>query len=154
MRPAAILGALVLAACTPPPPAKTAAPKKYEAPDERFVLFAPTKIDLSTDAFFSLGYVAAQLDAEPALHVLVVGHADPHGQTDAIREMSWRRARAVRKVLLDHGIKEARVHVAAPRELSGASADMLSRRVDLFVYDPAQENVEKRVGYPIEIKSE
>ncbi|MFT3764528.1 MAG: OmpA family protein [Minicystis sp.] len=128
--------------------------KKYEPPDERFVFFTLGKTDLVPDGFYSIGYVAAQLDADPALQVLVVGHADQRGRADANKELSFKRARVVRKVLLEHGIKEVRVRVAAPREQSDTTLAQLSRRVDLFVFDPAQDDAAKRVGYPVDIKAE
>jgi len=156
--PALWLGAAVLAlgaGCTlPSPKAPAAAARKYEAPDERFVFFTAAKTDVLPDGYFNIGYVAAQLEADPALRVLVVGHADPHGKPDANRELSFKRARAVRKVLADHGVKEARVTVAAPREQSDSSQAELSRRADLLVYDPAQDDAVKRVGYPVDVKSE
>jgi hypothetical protein len=126
--------------------------KKYEAPDERFVFFALGKTEIPADGQYAIGYVAAQLDADPALRVLVVGHVDPQGRADANRDLSLRRARAVRKVLVDHGVKDDRVRVAIPRELTGTSAAQLSRRADLFVYDPREEDPVKRVGYAIDMK--
>ncbi|APR86514.1 Hypothetical protein A7982_11863 [Minicystis rosea] len=128
--------------------------KKYEPPDERFVFFTLGKTDVVPDGYYSIGYVVAQLDADPALNVLIVGHADPRGRPDANHELSFKRARVVRKVLLEHGIKEARMRVAAPREESDSSLSQLNRRVDLFVFDPTQEDAQKRVGYPLDIKNE
>ncbi len=150
---AALLPALGASGCflaaSPAPP-----PKKYEAPDERFVFFAVGRTEVLPDGFFSAGYVAALLDADASLHVLVVGHADPHGKPDANRELSFRRARAVRKLLLDHGIKESRILVAAPREETESTLTQLARRADLFVYDPLQDEASKRIGYPVEIKGD
>lgn len=157
-RPWITLAAItLLASCTlnasPRAPAGSSA-KKYEAPDERFVFFATAKTDVLPDGYFSIGYVAAQLDADPSLRVLVVGHANPHGKPDANRELSFKRARAVRKVLAEHGVKEARVVVAAPREQSDSAVAELGRRADLFVYDPAQDDAVKRMGYPVDVKNE
>jgi OmpA-OmpF porin, OOP family len=142
------------AGCTAPAPRTAAATKKYEAPDERFVFFVQAKADVLADGYFSIGYVTALLDADPSLHVLVVGHADARGKADQNRELSLKRARAVRKVLADHGIKEARIKIAAPRDPSDASQAELSRRADLFVYDPAQDDAAKRVGYPVDAKDD
>lgn len=127
---------------------------KYEPPDERFVFFTLGKTEIPADGQFAIGYVAAQLDTDPALRVLVIGHADPQGRVEVNRDLSLRRARAVRKVLTDHGIKDDRVRVAAPRELEGKTAAQLSRRADLFVYDPREEDPEKRVGYAIDVKGD
>jgi hypothetical protein len=128
--------------------------KKYEAPDERLVFFAQGRADILPEGFFSIGYVAAMLDADPAMAVIIVGHADQHGKAEASRELSWKRARAVRKVLGDHGIKDGRVRIAAPKEQSESSLAQLGRRVDLLVHDPKQEDVQKRIGYPVEVKDE
>jgi len=140
------------AACAPP---RVECPKKkYEAPDERFVFFTLGKSELNADGYYTLGYVAAQLDADPTLHVLVVGHADAHGKSEANREISFRRARVVRKMLMEHGVKEARILIAAPREMSEATSAQLSRRADLFVYDPVQDEASKRLGYAVEVRQE
>lgn len=157
-RPTAALAALALAlgglGCTLASGPSAGSPKKYEAPDERFAFFTVARTEVLPDGFFSIGYVAALLDADPALHVLVVGHADPHGKPEANRELSLKRARAVRKVLVEHGVKEARILVAAPREESESALTQLSRRADLFVYDPLQDDAAKRIGYPVDTKSE
>jgi outer membrane protein OmpA-like peptidoglycan-associated protein len=150
---AAFALALAAAGCAPAAPASTPA-KKYEAPDERFVFFPVARTEALPDGFFSIGYVAALLDADAALRVLVVGHADPQGRAEANRELSFKRARAVRKVLVEHGIKESRIVIAAPREESERALAQLARRADLFVYDPAQDDASKRIGYPVEIRGE
>jgi OmpA family len=146
---------LAAGCAAPPPPRPAAAPtRKYEAPDERFVFFIQAKADVLPDGYFSIGYVAAQLDADPHLRVLVVGHADARGKAEQNRELSLKRARAVRKVLAEHGIKEARIQIAAPRDPGDASQSELGRRADLFVYDPAQDDAVKRVGYAVDLKDE
>jgi predicted methyltransferase len=131
-----------------------AAAKKYEAPDERFVFFAMNRTDLQSDAYFSIGYVTALLDQNPGYHVLVVGHADQHVKSDANREMGFKRARAVRKALMDEGISAARILIACPREPSESTMSSLGRRADMFVHDPLQDEASNRVGYPVEIKNE
>jgi len=128
--------------------------KKYEAPDERYVFFASGKTDVQADGYYTIGYVTAQLDANPALHVLVVGHADQRGKGEVNREASFKRARAVRKVLMEHGIKPARILIAASREQTETTLAQLGRRVDLFVYDPVLDEASKRLGFPVEIKAE
>lgn len=129
-------------------------PKKYEAPDERFVFFAHAKADVLSDGYFNIGYITALLDVDTSLHVLIIGHADQNARGAANRDISLRRARAVRKVLLDHGIKGSRVLVAAPREQSESTLAQLNRRADLILYDPLQDEASKRLGYEIEIKPE
>jgi outer membrane protein OmpA-like peptidoglycan-associated protein len=146
--------AFALAGCAnnKPPPAVAAPSKKYEAPDERFVFFSIAKADVMPDGFFAIGYVVALLDANPAFHVLVVGHADQNGKSD--RELSLKRARVVRKILMEHGVKEGRILIAAPTGASEASVAQLNRRADLFVYDPLQDEASTRLGYKVEVKQE
>lgn len=147
---APLLALVLTSACKPP-----ACPqKKYEAPDERFVFFTLGKIDVLPDGYYALGHVAAQLEADPALHVLIVGHADQQGKSEHNRELSFKRARVARKVLIDHGIKDRRILIAAPREQSDSTLAQLNRRADLFLYDPLQDEASKRIGYPIDVKSE
>lgn len=136
-------------------PAPSACPqKKYDPPDERFVFFTVGKTEVMADGYYAIGYVVAQLDADPALHVLIVGHADQKGGSLANRELGWKRARAVRKVLMEKGVKDKRILLASPKEQNGSTLAQLNRRADLFVYDPAQDEASKRLGYPVEIKRE
>lgn len=135
--------------CPAPPP-----PKKYEPQDERYVFFSIGKTDVLPDGYYTIGYVVSQLDANPSMHVLIVGHADQKGRADANHELSFKRARAVRKLMIDKGIKARRIFVAAPREQGESTLAQLNRRADLFVYDPLQDEASKRLGYAIELKTE
>lgn len=146
----AALACASLTGCAPPPKVAT-----YEPPDERFVLFASGASDVAnTDGFFALGYVVAMLDEHPGYHALVVGHADTSGASDRNRELCFRRARSVRKILLGHGVAEARVTLAAPRAGDGATSAALSRRADVYLYDPSQDDVTKRLGYEVELRKD
>jgi OmpA family len=148
-----LFGLLLIAGVALGCPRQTSSGKKYEAPDERFILFAPARVDFASDGYFTVGYVAALLDAEPSYHVLIVGHADQAGKSEATRDLGFKRARAVRKALIDHGIKEGRILIAAPHE-EGGTISSLGRRADIFVYDPVQDEASRRLGYPVEIRSE
>ena len=130
------------------------AKKKYEAPDQQFVFFAPGQVTVAPDGFYGIGYTVAMLDSEPTYHVLVVGHADQRGKAEVNKELSVKRARAVRKVLLDHGVKAGRVLIGVPRDGNESTVAELGRRVDLFVYDPLQDEASNRLGYPLEIKTD
>ncbi len=133
----------------------TTPPPKYEPPDERFVLFSSGSSDVAnTDGFFSLGYVVAMLDEHPGYHVLIVGHADTSGATDKNRELCFKRARSIRKLLLGRGVAEARVTIAAPRALDGGTSATLSRRADVYLHDPAKDDVTKRLGYEVEVRKD
>ncbi|MFO0761166.1 MAG: OmpA family protein [Byssovorax sp.] len=128
--------------------------KKYEAPDERFVFFSTGQITIAPEGYFGVGYTVALLESDPSFHVLVVGHADQRGKADQNKELSLKRARVVRRALLDHGVKAERILIGVPRDGNESTVAELGRRVDLFVYDPLQEEASNRLGYPLEIKSE
>lgn len=124
-------------------------------PDERFVFFGSGSAQISTnDGFFSLGYVVAMLDVEPRFQVLIVGHADPSGTPEANQRISFQRARAVRQVLLDHGVSAKRILIAAPTKPVNQTDALLSRRADIYVYDPVEEEVSHRLGYEVELRQE
>ncbi len=133
-------------------------PKKaiaYEPPDERFVLFASGSADVAgPDSHFSLGYVVAMLEAHPEYNVLIVGHADQSGPSAKNRELCFKRARALRKVLVSRGVAEGRVSVAAPQSGDGATSAALSRRADVYLFDPSQEEITKRLGYDAEVRKD
>lgn len=154
---AAALSLGLAAGCTlgASPPPSTATKGKYDPPDERYAFFMTGKADVVADGYFSIGYVVALLDADPTRRLMIVGHADPHGRSEVNRELALKRARAVRKILVDHGIKDDRIEVAAPRnQKEDGEQESLTRRADLYVFDPAQEDVGKRIGYPMDVVSE
>lgn len=145
--------ALSLAACGGS--AAERPPGAVPRPDERFVFFGAGSAQISTnDGFFSLGYVVAMLDVEPRFQVLIVGHADPSGTAEANQRISFQRARAVRQVLLDHGISAKRILIGAPKKATSQTDALLSRRADIYVYDPVEEEVSHRLGYEVELREE
>lgn len=136
-------------------PKVAAVSAKYEAPDERIVLFAIGNTDVSSpEASFELGYVVALLDERANMHALIVGHADPQGSPKVNQELSLRRARAVRQHLIKHGVKPERVMIATPHDASGPAGSGLNRRADVYVYDPLEEEASKRLGYAVEVRQE
>jgi hypothetical protein len=152
-----ILSLCLTSGCTRAP--ATAPPDKpvkpYEPPDERLVFFAPGRAELAApDGFFALGYVVAVLDADPSLHVLIVGHAANEASPSYARELSLRRARSVRKTLTDHGVPARRILLGAPRMQQRADRPLLNQRADVYVYDPLQDEISKRLGYDIELRGE
>jgi outer membrane protein OmpA-like peptidoglycan-associated protein len=128
--------------------------KPYQAPEERYVFFASSKADAVPDGYFAIGYVAAQLDQATNMHVLVVGHADSKGKAADNVDLAFKRARVVRKILMDHGVAANRILVAAPKSGNEEVSPALSRRVDMFVYDPVQDEASTRLGYPVDVKAE
>lgn len=124
-------------------------------PDDQVVLFATSASEVTgNDGFFSLGYIVATAQASPTFHLLLVGHADASGASDKNRELCFKRARAVRKQLLAHGVDEKRIVVAAPRELGSDTNASLSRRVDVIFFDPVRDDPAKRAGYAIDLDKE
>lgn len=57
----------------------------------------------------SLDEVAASLKAHPEVHVEIQGHTDDKGEAEANRELSSRRAEAVRQYLISAGIDAGRL---------------------------------------------
>ncbi|MCK6590701.1 MAG: OmpA family protein [Polyangiaceae bacterium] len=129
-------------------------PSSYEPPDERLILFNFGSADVNAEGHFALGYAAAYLDVSPSMHVLIVGHSDGRGTREANRDMSFRRARSARKILLEHGVAANRILIAAPRAKEGTSMPALSRRADVYVYDPVKDEISKRLGYEVELRAE
>src|SRR5437868_6866760 len=93
---AAIAVVALLSGCS----ARAKPPPAYDPPDVEFVLFASGSADVtSTDGFFALGYSVAMLEEHPSYRALIVGHADTSGASDKNRDLCFRRARAIRKLL-------------------------------------------------------
>ena len=152
-----LCGAVLATGCSAVLPAsKPASPSagRYEPPDERFVFFSQGKMEVLSEGIFAIGYVAALLDADHSLALLIVGHGDPRVRPDISRDLSFRRAHAVRRMLVDHGIDNARIQMAAPREQLDSALDQVGRRADLFVFDPRKEDIKKRLGIELDVKTE
>jgi hypothetical protein len=151
---ACVAASLCIGCSSAPPPAAPA--RAYRPPDERLVFFGPGAAEMrSAEAFFSLGYVTAQLDANRALHVLLIGHADRRsGDGVEVVDMAWRRARAVRTALLAHGVGAERILLGVPRTPKQDVPPNLARRVEVYVYDPVQDEASQRLGFEVELRKE
>jgi outer membrane protein OmpA-like peptidoglycan-associated protein len=133
----------VLAACGRPP---TAVFVRYD-----------TGIDepKGPDEYMSVGMALTRLLDDPDPHVLVVGYADARGDNQSNRELSFRRARRVRELLLSHGVEPGRIRVAARGEDRPVASNetpegrSLNRRCELFFYEPGGGDV--RVQYGAEL---
>jgi peptidoglycan-associated lipoprotein len=87
-----------------------------------------------------LGALATCLNA-PGMRersIQLVGRADPRGSDAYNEELGGRRAQAIRKILIENGIAEARIEIASEGErgAKGDTAEYASgfdRRVDLIV---------------------
>lgn len=74
-----------------------------------FLFFALNSSELQNSAVPYLREVATQLQADPALNVELVGHADDTGGKDYNLKLSIERAQAAKQFLIDQGIDEERV---------------------------------------------
>ena len=77
------------------------------------VFFSDGSAELGARARAALEAQAAWLKRNQALAVTVEGHADDAGAVDHNLEMSWRRAEAVRRRLIESGVAPERIRAAA-----------------------------------------
>ncbi|MBI3781884.1 MAG: OmpA family protein [Deltaproteobacteria bacterium] len=135
----------------PPPPAPTPNPEALPAPSsKRMVLrgvnFDFDKSDIRPDSRPVLDEAADVLTQHPQIRVSVEGHTDSKG-TDAYNEkLSVRRAEAVFRYLVGHGVTPERLEVigygetrpVADNETDAGRAQ--NRRVELHVVSPPEDN--------------
>ncbi|MDQ3205010.1 MAG: OmpA family protein, partial [Pseudomonadota bacterium] len=118
-------------------------PSTREDRGEVFVLagdaFASGRATLTGGASSHVRTLAAYLQADPGLRVVVEGHTDSQGQAEANRALSQRRADAVRDALVTAGIPQARVSArgrGADRPVASndtAAGRAANRRVEIVV---------------------
>lgn len=129
----------------PPEHSKDVAPAAHATMDQResmpeappFLSFNRDSTQLSKESTLALAGAIAVLKARPDLRVLVRGHTCTLGSKDYNLELSRRRAQAVEKFLVDHGVLSTRIGVEAlggsepldPTERAAALAK--NRRVEL-----------------------
>jgi len=77
------------------------------------VFFSEGSAELGARARAALEAQAAWLKRHAALPIIVEGHADDAGAVSHNVEMSWRRAEAVRRRLIEMGLAPERVRVVA-----------------------------------------
>jgi peptidoglycan-associated lipoprotein len=77
------------------------------------VFFSEGSAELGARARAALEAQAAWLKRNQALAVTIEGHADDAGAVDHNLEMSWRRAEAVRRRLIESGVAPERIRAAA-----------------------------------------
>ncbi len=102
-----------------PPPALPPPPKVAEAPPPpppvkkkivlRAVHFDTDKSDIRQDAVPILDEAAQILKDEGTVAVIVAGHTDSRASDEYNQKLSERRADAVKKYLVDHGIAASRI---------------------------------------------
>ncbi len=97
---------------TPVMTVKEESPKTEAAPVQprlRVVYFDFDLYDISDLASGILDELAAEMKAEPALNVLVVGHTDSRGSEEYNARLSLERAEAVKAYLVEKGISGGRI---------------------------------------------
>lgn len=97
---------------TPVMTVKEESPKTEAAPVQprlRVVYFDFDLYDISDLASGILNELVAEMKAEPALNVLVVGHTDSRGSEEYNARLSLERAEAVKAYLVEKGISGGRI---------------------------------------------
>ena len=126
----------------PPPPTPTPPPPSSKRIVLRGVNFDFDKSDIRPDSRPVLDQAAAVLRESPNVRVSVEGHTDSVGAPEYNEKLSVRRAEAVFRYLVNHGVAPERMEVAG-YGLSRAVADndtesgrAQNRRVELHVSNP------------------
>jgi len=105
---------------------------------EMDLLFRTDEDVLSGVTVEKLGQLAASLVANPDIRIRLDGYADERGDEIYNQELSARRVRHVRDVLVTAGIPEARISVTAHGESPAAEQTVdsfaLERRVSMTLY--------------------
>lgn len=101
----------------------------------RPIIYFDTDKDVIKKEFFSpLDSVVTKLKENAAMKIIVNGYTDSVGNVEANLDLSKRRAEAVKKYLVDHGISESRITTAWYAESRPAGDEnAINRRVE-FVY--------------------
>jgi len=120
----------------PPPPPAPNGRVTYRLGD---LLFATDRADLQPGATATLDSMIASISKEPNRRIVVEGHTDSVGDAAHNRELSQRRADAVRQYLIAHGVAPDRISAFGKGEADPiASNDTAegrkhNRRVDVVV---------------------
>lgn len=129
----------------PPQASNQPAPPPVQAPNGRVVyrlgdlLFGSDQAELQGAATATLDGMLASIAKEPNRHIVVEGHTDNVGDAAHNRELSQRRAEAVRQYLIAHGVAANRITAVGKGEAdpiaSNDSPDgrKHNRRVDVIV---------------------
>lgn len=86
---------------------------------------------LSADARAALTNVAAYLAGRPEMVVEITGYTDKTGSQSKNVALAKDRAKAVRKALLDQGVKETQVSMKPPASVTGGDDNKEARRVEV-----------------------
>lgn len=115
------------------------------------VLFETNKAEFKPGAMRNLQKLAAALDKHPERKLLIEGYTDSTGSDTYNRELSERRAEAVRRALTDLGLSSDRMESrgygeefpVAPNDT--AAGRQMNRRVEIIISDESG-NVSSRQG--------
>jgi outer membrane protein OmpA-like peptidoglycan-associated protein len=109
------------------------------------VLFSVDETALQPGAATTLQRIAQALDENPDRNILIEGHTDSTGDASYNRNLSERRAEAVRSALVDQGVDPSRVATRGLGESFPIAANdtpagrQLNRRVEIVLSDQAGE---------------
>ncbi len=103
------------------------------------LLFGTDQTELQPAATATLDSMLAAIAREPNRHIVVEGHTDSSGDNAYNRELSQRRAEAVRQYLIAHGVAAGRISAVGKGEADPIAANdtaegrKRNRRVDVIV---------------------
>lgn len=123
-------GAAATTPATPAAAAPVAAAATAEVPVTQ-ILFASGKSDLDSQAQDAVKKAAAALAGQSG-KVALSGFVDGTGNADQNAVLAKERAQAVAKLLVAHGVADARIEMRKPQAITaGEGADSQARRVDI-----------------------
>lgn len=116
------------------PTTVAATSEEIELPEESVVYFGFNKTDIDDKYIELLGEHAEFLKVNTGVTALVEGHTDFHGPRHYNEQLSKKRAEAVAKVLIEHGVPQSQLVITAqadakPMECKGDTRH--NRRVEL-----------------------
>jgi outer membrane protein OmpA-like peptidoglycan-associated protein len=132
-----------------------------KAPEPKFIRYDYAKdTPKDDDDTVTVGSAVGVLQREDRLQAIVVGYASSDGDASRNKDLSLRRARRVRDMMLKQGIAPARLKVGA----RGADDPIASndtedgraknRRVEVFFYYPDRGDAQSQYHVKIEIHAE
>ncbi len=121
-----------------------------------------TGIDVphNSNGYVLAGEAVERLQKDPSLQLLVIGYTDSEGDSKRNKELSFRRARNIRQLVLERGIAASRVMIAARGDTDPLGSNKTeegrarNRRVELYYWYPSQGEVQAQYGVKIDIRAE
>ena len=116
-------------------------PEKEKLFTIRSIYFDSNSDKIKKESFFFLKNFTRYLKKYPKKQINITGHTDLHGTIKYNRELSVKRARAVKKYLEKHGIKKTRLKISGAGKShpvvnkKGAISDALNRRTEFKLID-------------------